>query len=122
MPRRIDHRVMPAHRMPDEDRRAESPTIDQRVQIFDVMTRAVLPFGALFAIAGAPQIDRQRMEAVREMRRDEIPPVRVRRTAVHEQDRRFAFAAIIDTVDDESVDREFALSHLMAHAEGLDLE
>src|SRR5208282_3354331 len=60
------------------------------------------------------EIHRQRMEAIGKMGSNKIPPMAVGRAAVDEENRRLALAAVVDAVEIEAVDEEFALSHLVS--------
>jgi tetratricopeptide (TPR) repeat protein len=75
------------------------------------MLRAVLPTLRPFAVSVAALVQRQDMEAGDKRGRDKIPPMRMRGTAVHEQHRRFPFAAIVEAVENQSVGLEASLLH-----------
>src|SRR5260370_2145770 len=111
MLRRIYQHVMPAHRMPDQNRRAESPSFDNLVKVRHVVARAISPVVGPFALAMTAQIERERVEIRAECGSDKIPPVRVRGAAVNEENRALAFAAIVKAVKRESVGFETMLFH-----------
>src|SRR5271166_3013210 len=102
--------------MPYQHRRAESPRIDEGIEVRDVMARAVFPLLGPFAVAVAAQVHRESMEAVGEMRPDEIPPMPMGRAAMNEENRRLALAAIVDTIQRQAVDDEFTLGHAISDA------
>src|SRR5580692_865836 len=94
---------MRTHRMPNQDRRAESPSVDHLIQIRHVMPRAVRPFVGPVAVAMSALVERQYMKIPGERRRDEVPPMRVRGAAMQEQQRAFALAAVVEAIQRETV-------------------
>jgi hypothetical protein len=92
--------------MPDQDRRAESPSVDHLIQIRHIMPRAVRPFVGPVAVAVSALIEREYMKIRGERRRDEVPPVRMRRAAMQEQQRPFALAAVVEAIQREAVGDE----------------
>ena len=106
MPRRERHRVVAAHRMPDD--RHALPA--QRVHDADEVTREVLGgvrgrLGPL-ALAVAALIERDHVEPVGERGRHQIEPVSVRRAAVQEAERGATRRAPLEEAQAEAVDLE----------------
>src|SRR5665213_652716 len=81
---RVTHHVMPTHRMSDEYRRTEAPGLYHRPYVGHVMARAVAPFLHPCTVAMTPLIQRQHVMRLRERRRDEIPPARMRRATMNQ--------------------------------------
>jgi hypothetical protein len=57
------------------------------------------------------QVHRQGVEAIGEVRRDEVPPVTKRRPAMDEQQRRPSLAAVIDAVNLKTGSGKLAVAH-----------
>src|SRR5208283_2647987 len=108
---RVGEHVVRAHRVPDQDRRAESPPADHLIQIRDVMARAIRPFVSPLALAMPPLIEREHVKIGDERRRDKVPPMRVRGTAMQKQDRRLALASVIEAIQREPVGYEAMRLH-----------
>src|SRR6202167_1957683 len=112
MVRRICEHVMRTHRMPNQNRRAESPSVDHLIQIRYVVPRAVRPFVGPVALAMPALIERERMKVTGKRRRDKVPPMRVRRAAMQEQERALALAAVVKTIQREAVGCEPMCFHI----------
>src|SRR6266852_64989 len=97
--------------MANQDRRAESPLVDHLVEIGHVVTRAICPVVGPLALAMPALIECEHMKIHAECGRDKIPPMRVRGTAMNEQDRTLTVAAVIKAVKRETVGFETMLFH-----------
>jgi hypothetical protein len=56
-------------------------------------------------------IERQHMKIFDECRRDKVPPMRMRGTAMQKQERPFALASIVDTIQREPIGDEAMRLH-----------
>src|SRR5262249_7347826 len=111
MLRCINQYVMTTHRMTDQHRGAIAPVANEIIEVRDVVPRPVFPFLRPLAVTVTAQIQRERMKAIDEVRRNEVPPMTVRGAAVNEQDRRLALASIVDAIQTESIDDEGTFVH-----------
>src|SRR3981081_387614 len=111
MLRRVNQHVVRTHRMPHQNRRAEFPLVDHLIEVRHIMTRAVCPLVGPFALAMPALIESEHMNICAECRRDKIPPMRMRGTAMNEQQRTLALAAVIEAVKRQSVRFETMLFH-----------
>jgi hypothetical protein len=75
------------------------------------MPRAVGPFARPFAFAMPALIERQYVKIVDERRCNKIPPMRMRRSAVDEQERALAVAAVVKAIQRETVGDEAMRFH-----------
>src|SRR5258708_38551472 len=102
---------MRAHRMTNQNRRAESPMVDHLIQVRYVMARAVCPFVGPFALAMSALVECEHVKILDERRRDEVPPMRMRRSTVEEQKRPLAVAAVVKAIQGEAVGSEAMCFH-----------
>src|SRR5215469_2421475 len=114
----IDQHVVCAHRMADQHGGAQSPTVDNLLEVRNVIERAVLPFLGPFTLPMAALIKRENVKIRHKGRRNEIPPMSMRGTAVYEKHGRFSFATMVEAVEDQSVSSKTKFLHVAPRLSG----
>src|SRR5262249_11090700 len=107
----IDEHIVCAHRMADQHGGAQSPTVDNLLEVRNVIERAVLPFLGPFTLPMAALIERENVKTRHKGRCYEVPPMRVCRTAVDEKHGRVSLATMVEAVEDQSVSSKTKFLH-----------